>query len=80
MDNLPPVDRDIFQEEIAQQFTIDLLFRLDKTPDEVVEEFGEKHAGVLAWLGRERQDEILKIGMDADLSHWLNDDDRKKLE
>lgn len=75
MDSLPPVDRDVFQKKLSDQFIAELLLRGDKTPDEIVEEFGTKYSGVLAWLGEARQDEILKAGMreaNVDLSHWIN--------
>jgi hypothetical protein len=74
-DQLPPVDRDVFQQTVAENFLAALLLRGDKTPDEVAEEFGERNSGVLAWLGKDRQDEILKSAMEAanvDLSHWIN--------
>lgn len=75
MSNLPPVDRDAFQAHMSEQFVAHLLLRGDKTPDEVAREFGTHNAGVLAWLGEARQDEILRDGMreaNVDLSHWIN--------
>jgi hypothetical protein len=79
MSEMLPVDRDVFQQRMSDNFVAELLLRGDKTPDEVATEFGTRNAGVLAWLGEARQDEILRFGMQeagVDLSHWINAEGR----
>ena len=67
-------DRDKAQADLTTKFIGALLLRGGDTPDEVAERFGGRYAGTLRWLGKSRQDEILRVGMaeaNVDLSHWL---------